>query len=71
MPPRDTIPENILFEEDIRKILSEFDAYVRAEHAESFDAAAPRFHALRGKELGFSPELLKSWLSLRRRYCKR
>ena len=67
LPPRDHIPENALFDEKIRKILREYDVFARADSER--DVAA-RFHALRGKELGFSRDSLKRWLLLRRRYCR-
>ena len=71
MPPRMNIAERVLFNEDMRKILREFDAYSRAELAKGAEPTLVRFHALRGKELGFSPNSLKRWLSLRRRFGER
>jgi hypothetical protein len=68
LPPRDHIAERVLFDENIRKILREYDSYARAEPERDPEPVAARFHALRGKELGFSPRSLKRWLLLRRRY---
>ena len=71
VPPRVNIAERVLFDEDIRKILLEFDIYARTERARGSEPTLARFHALRGNELGFSLVSLKRWLSLRRRFGKR
>jgi len=71
MPPRVDIPKGVLFDKDILKIVMEFDSYAQAEIAKGSEPSPARFHALRGKELGFSPDSLKRWLLLRRRYGPR
>ena len=71
MPPRDHIAERVLFDENVRKILTEYDAYARAAPERDAEPIAVRFHTLRGKEVGFSRESLKRWLLLRRRYGPR
>ena len=71
MPPRDKIDEHILFSEDIRKVLREFDAYARSEPAKGAEATVEKFHALRGEALEFSHKSLQAWLSIRRRHGKR
>jgi hypothetical protein len=71
LPPRDRIAERVLFEESVRKILREYDAYARAEPEKDSEPVTARFHALRGKDLGFSRDSLKRWLLLRRRYGPR
>lgn len=71
VPPRVNIAERVLFDEDIRKILREFDVYARAERAKGSEPSVARFHALRGKELKFSLDSLKRWLSLRRQFSER
>jgi hypothetical protein len=71
VPPRVNIAERVLFDEHIRRILKEFDSYAQAERAKGSEPTAARFHALRGKELRFSADSLKRWLSLRKRYSER
>ena len=71
VPPRVNIAERVLFDEDIRKILREFDVYARTERTKGSEPSLTRFHALRGKELKFSLDSLKRWLSLRRQFSER
>ena len=71
MPPRDKIAERVLFSEDIRKVLQEFDAYARSERARGAEPTAEKFHALRGEALQFSHKSLHAWLSIRRRHAQR
>lgn len=71
MPPREKIAEQILFSEDIRKILREFDNYAQLERGRGAVPTTEMFHALSGEALKFSHESLSAWLSIRRRYAKR
>lgn len=71
MPARVTIADRALFDDEIRAILNAFDAYVRAEQANGAEPTVARFHALRGKELGFTVQSLQRWLTMRRRYGER
>jgi hypothetical protein len=71
LPPRDHIAERVLFDESVRKILREYDAYAMGSAEKDVEPVAARFHALRGEELGFSRASLKRWLLLRRRYGPR
>jgi hypothetical protein len=68
MPPRVDIAHGLLFDKGTLKILMEFDSYAQAELAKGSEPSPAGFHALRSKELGFSPDSLKRWLLLRRRY---
>ena len=71
MPPREKIAEQILFSEDIRKILREFDNYAQLERAGGAEPTTEKFHALSGEALNFTHVSLQAWLSIRRRYAKR
>lgn len=71
MPPREMIAEHVLFDGNTLGILREFDAYAPAAHANGSEPSATHFHALRGKDLGFSSESLKRWLAIRRRHARR